>query len=56
MRWDIIVINYEGETKKYRACRFNEDNVITKEQTFENKIEAEVYIAYEQKQEQNESV
>jgi hypothetical protein len=55
MRWDIIIVSYDG-TEKYRACRFNEDNVITKEQTFENKIEAEVYIAYEQKQEQNESV
>ena len=56
MRWSIVEVPYEGEDKTFRAVKMNDSGMIIEEKTFKTRVEAEVHIAYKQKEEQNESI
>jgi hypothetical protein len=45
-KWDVVTVHYEGFiTEKYRAVKYNDDNVIVAERSFNTKEMAEAYIA-----------
>lgn len=45
MKWDIVIIHYDGfEKEKYRAVQYNDNGVIINERTFNTKEFAKEYI------------
>jgi hypothetical protein len=47
MKWSIVEVHYEGETRKWRAVLMNELSVIIKERTFSTLVDAEIYVRNE---------
>ena len=45
MNWEIYEVHYGPETSKYRAVRYDDEmRKITKEKTFNSRVEAEMYV------------
>jgi hypothetical protein len=44
MKWTIVEVHYEGDTRKWRAVLMNELNVIIKERTFSTLVDAEIFV------------
>ena len=49
MIWEIYEVHFGPETSRYRAVRYDEEmKKITKEKTFNSRVEAEMYVANEE--------
>lgn len=47
-RWSIVVVHYQGDTKTYRAVKYNEQNHILDERSFAFYDSAEKWIEEQQ--------
>ena len=45
--WQIVEVHFSSSTKKFRVVRYNDNKVIKEEHTFDTRVDAEMFLAHQ---------